>query len=141
MAVAGFPAYFAHYAKSRTPKDLTNRNCINLRTPTHGGAYVWEFEKNRREVNVRVDGQFAFNTSMMILEAGLAGLGQIYLTEGQVQPHLQSGRLIRVLEDRCPPFPGYHLYYPSRGQPAAAFTLLVDALRYRGSQADKPVSK
>lgn len=131
MAVAGSPAYFADHGKPRTPKDLTDHNCINLRTPTHGGIYVWEFEKGPREMNVRVDGQFVFNTSLLILEAGLAGLGLIYLTEGQVQPHLESGKLVRVLEDWCPPFPGYHLYYPSRRQPTAAFSLLVEALRYR----------
>ncbi|WP_457094896.1 LysR family transcriptional regulator [Microvirga sp. P5_D2] len=130
MAVAGSPAYFANRGKVRTPKDLTDHNCINLRTPTHGGVYVWEFEKGRHELNVRVDGQFVFNTSTMILEAGLSGLGLIYLTEGQVQPHLDSGKLVRVLEDWCPPFPGYHLYYPSRRQPTAAFSLLVKALRY-----------
>ncbi|QWK81237.1 LysR family transcriptional regulator [Ochrobactrum sp. BTU1] len=130
MAVAGSPTYFAGRSEVHTPKDLTDHNCINLRTPTHGGLFVWEFQKGQDELKVRVDGQFVFTTSTMILEAGLSGLGLIYLTEGQIQPHLDTGRLVRILEDWCPPFPGYHLYYPSRRQPTAAFALLVKTLRY-----------
>lgn len=133
MAVAGSPAYFANAGTVHSPKDLTGHNCINLRTPTHGGVFVWEFEKGRRELKVRVDGQFVFNASTMILEAGLSGLGLIYLTEGQVRPHLDAGTLLRVLDDWCPPFAGYHLYYPSRRQPTAAFSLLVKALRHQES--------
>lgn len=131
MAVAGSPAYLANAGKVSTPNDLTDHNCVNLRTPTHGGVFVWEFEKGRRQLNVRVDGQLVFNTSTMILEAGLCGMGSIYLTEGQIQPHIDAGTLVRVLEDWCPPFPGYHLYYPSRRQPTAAFSLLVKALRHQ----------
>nr|WP_285200902.1 LysR family transcriptional regulator [Rhizobium sp. CG4] len=130
MAVAGSPSYFANRSKVRTPRDLTDHNCINLRTPTHGGVYIWEFQKGRDELNIRVDGQFVFTTSTMILEAGLLGLGLVYMMEGQIQPYLDTGRLVRVLEDWCPPFPGYHLYYPSRRQPTAAFALLVKTLRY-----------
>jgi len=130
MAVAGTPAYFARTGQVNSLKDLVNHNCINLRTPTHGGLFVWEFEKRGRELNVRVDGQFVFNTSTLILQAGLAGLGLIYVTEAQMRPHLEDGTLVRVLEDWCAPYPGYHLYYPSRRQPTAAFSLLVQALRY-----------
>ncbi|QJU58687.1 LysR family transcriptional regulator [Sphingomonas sp. AP4-R1] len=132
MAVVGSPAYFAGRAAPLSPHDLTHHNCINLRLPTHGGIYVWEFEQDGRELNVRVDGQMVFNNSALMLRAAVAGLGLAYLTEGQVKPHVESGELIRVLEDWCDPFPGYHLYYPSRRQPTPAFRLLLEALRYRG---------
>jgi DNA-binding transcriptional LysR family regulator len=131
-AVVGAPSYFANRPKPKTPQDLTTHSCINLRLPTHGGLYAWEFEKGKRELRVRVEGQLVFNATAQMLEAALAGLGLAYVTEDSVQDHLAEGRLIRVLADWCPPYPGYHLYYPSRRQPTPAFTLLVDALRYRG---------
>jgi DNA-binding transcriptional LysR family regulator len=132
MAVVGSTTYFADRKRPRTPQDLTQHNCINLRTPTHGGSlYTWEFEKNGREVNVRVEGQLVFNGAGALLSAALKGFGLAYLTEGQVQEYLSSGQLVRVLSDWCPPFSGYHLYYPSRRQPSPAFSLFVDALRYR----------
>jgi DNA-binding transcriptional LysR family regulator len=126
------PAYFARRPPPRVPQDLGSHDCINLRLPTHGGVYVWEFEKNGRELRVRVDGQLVFGVSNLILMAARDGCGLAYLPEEQVQDHLGTGALIRVLEDWCPPFTGYHLYYPSRRQPAPAFALLVDALRHRG---------
>jgi DNA-binding transcriptional LysR family regulator len=131
MAVVGAPPYFDARGKPRLPQDLTSHNCINLRLPTHGGVYVWEFEKNGRALNVRVDGQLVFNGAGALLRAALKGLGLAYLTEGHVQPYLAKGQLVRVLSDWCPPFSGYHLYYPSRRLPSPAFLLLVDALRYR----------
>src|SRR5579863_6490085 len=131
-AVVGAPAYFARRARPKTPQDLTAHKCINLRLPTHGGLYAWEFEKAGREMNVRVDGQLVFGTATLLLTAARAGFGLAYLTEEQVRDDLKSGRLVRVLADWCPPFSGYHLYYPSRRQPTQAFSLLVDALRYRG---------
>jgi DNA-binding transcriptional LysR family regulator len=131
-AVVGAPSYFAALPRPSTPQDLTAHACINLRLPTRGGLYAWEFEKARREVNVRVEGQLVFNGTAPMLEAALAGFGLAYLPEDAVQPHLADGRLIRVLADWCPPYPGYHLYYPSRRQPTPAFALLVDALRYQG---------
>lgn len=132
MAVVGAPAYFAARPKPRAPQDLTTHNCINLRLPTYGGLYAWEFEKADRELKVRVEGQLVFNTAALRLNAVLAGLGLAYLPEDQVTTYLADGRLVRVLADWCPPFPGYHLYYPSRRQATPAFSLLVDALRYRG---------
>lgn len=132
MAVVGSPAYFARRPKPRTPQDLTDHNCINLRLPTHGGLYAWEFEKAGRELKVRVDGQLIFNTAGLRMNAVLAGVGLAYLPEDQVTAHLADGRLLRLMADWCPPFPGYHLYYPSRRQATPAFTLLLDALRYRG---------
>ena len=131
MAVVGSPAYFAKRPPPRTPQDLTQHNCINLRLPAHRGIYAWEFERNGRDLRVRVDGQLMFNTAALMMNAALQGFGLAYLTEQQVQPYLESGELVRVLANWCPPFPGYHLYYPSRRQPSAAFTVLVDALRYR----------
>ena len=132
MAVVGSPAYFARHAPPKTPQELTSHNCINLRLPTHGGLYVWEFEKGRRELKVRVDGQLVFNNLTPRIDAALAGLGLAYMPEDVAAPYLAKGQLRRVLEDWCPPFPGYHLYYPSRRQHSRAFRLLLDALRYRG---------
>jgi len=132
MAVVGAPSYFAAHKKPRAPQDLTSHNCINLRLPTYGNLYAWEFEKNGRTLNVRVDGQLVFNGAGALLHATLKGFGLAYLTEGQVQPYVATGQLVRVLSDWCPSFSGYHLYYPSRRQPSPAFSLLVDALRYRG---------
>jgi len=132
MAVVGAPAYFAKRPQPKTPQDVTEHHCINLRLPTSGGLYAWEFEKDGRALRVRVEGQLVFNSSALSLKAALAGFGLAYLPEDRAQSHLGDGRLIRVLADWCPPFPGYHLYYPSRRQPMPAFALLVDALRYRG---------
>jgi DNA-binding transcriptional LysR family regulator len=132
MAVVGAPSYFATRKRPRTPQDLTDHNCINLRLPTYSHLYVWEFEKNGRALNVRVDGQLVFNSAGGLLGAAINGMGLACLTESQVRPHLASGKLVRVLADWCPPFSGYHLYYPSRRQPSPAFAVLVEALRYRG---------
>ncbi|UGA45299.1 LysR family transcriptional regulator [Bradyrhizobium quebecense] len=131
MAVVGSPSYFRNRREPKTPQELVEHNCVNLRLPTHGGLYAWEFEKGARELKVRVEGQLFFNTTSQMLEAALAGLGLTYLPEGLVQPYINKGRLKRVLEDWCAPYPGYHLYYPSRRQPSAAFALLVEALRHR----------
>jgi DNA-binding transcriptional LysR family regulator len=132
MAVAGAPSYFGGRAKPKVPQDLTEHNCINLRLPTHGGLYAWEFDKHGQAQNVRVEGQLVFNTGGLLLRAALDGAGLAYLTENELEPYFKDGRLIRVLEDWCEPFPGYHLYYPSRRQPTPAFSLIIDALRYRG---------
>ncbi len=131
MAVVGAPAYFETRPKPKKPQDLTAHDCINIRLPTYGGIYAWEFEKRGRELRVRVEGQLVFNNIALRLNAVLAGRGLAYLPEDQVAPYLADGRLVRVLDDWCAPFPGYHLYYPSRRQPAPAFAVLVDALRYR----------
>jgi DNA-binding transcriptional LysR family regulator len=131
MAVVGAPAYFKKRPEPKRPQDLIGHNCINLRLPTHGGLYAWEFEKAGRELKVRVDGQLTFNTTAQMLNAALSGFGLTFVPEGLVQPHIAKGRLKRVLEDWCPPFSGYHLWYPSRRQSSAAFALVVEALRYR----------
>ena len=131
MAVVGAPSYFASRPRPRTPEDLTSHDCISLRMQS-GGLLTWEFEKGDREVKVRVEGRLVFNSTLMALEAAVAGYGLAYLLEDRVQACLADGRLVRVLADWCPPFSGYHLYYPSRRQPTPAFTLLVDALRHRG---------
>jgi DNA-binding transcriptional LysR family regulator len=132
MAVVGAPSYFRNRSEPKKPQDLIGHNCINLRLPTHGGLYAWEFEKGARELKVRVEGQLVFNGTFQMLNAALAGFGLAYVPEDLAQPHLAKARLKRVLEDWCPPYSGYHLYYPSRRQSSAAFALLVDALRYRG---------
>ena len=131
MAVVGTHSYFKGRSEPKKPQDLINHNCIALRLP-HGGLYAWEFEKAGRQLRVRVEGQLTYNTTAQMLNAAVAGLGLAYVPEGLVQAHMTKGRLRRVLGDWCPPYSGYHLYYPSRRQPSAAFALLVDALRYRG---------
>src|SRR5438067_3062744 len=131
MAVVGSPAYLKNRSEPKKPQDLIGHNCINLRLPTHGGLYAWEFEKGGRELKVRVEGQLIFNGTAQMLNAALTGFGLAYVPEDLAQPHLAKDLLKRVLEDWCPTYSGYHLYYPSRRQPSAAFALLVDALRYR----------
>lgn len=131
LVVVGAPSYFAGRKPPQIPQDLTSHNCINIRMPTYGGLYVWEFEKDGHELKVRVDGQLVFNNSALRMNAVLAGMGLACLFEDQIEPYLADGRLIPVLTDWSPPFPGYHLYYPSRRQLSPAFALLVDALRYR----------
>jgi DNA-binding transcriptional LysR family regulator len=131
MAVVGSPSYFAKRPKPKRPQDLTAHQCINIRLPTYGGLHPWEFEKRGRALKVRVEGPVVFNNIALRLRAVRAGLGLAYLPEDEVNADVAQGRLIRVLEDWCAPFSGYHLYYPSRRQPAQAFALLVDALRYQ----------
>jgi DNA-binding transcriptional LysR family regulator len=131
MAAVASPAYFSARKPPRTPQDLAQHNCINLRFPTRGGLYAWEFKKAGRALNVRVEGQLIVNEIALALQAALCGSGIVYLPEDYVQAHTEAGRLTRVLESWCPLFPGYHLYYPSRRHQSPAFTLLVEALRYR----------
>ena len=130
----GSAVVFRKRSPPKKPQDLIGHNCINLRLPTYGGLYAWEFEKGKRELKVHVEGQLVFNGTFQMLSAALAGFGLAYVPEDLVQPHLAEGRLIRVLEDWCPTFSGYHLYYPSRRQPSPAFALIVDALRYRNAR-------
>jgi DNA-binding transcriptional LysR family regulator len=131
MAVVGAPSYFAIRSPPKKPQDLTGHNCINLRLPSHGGLYAWEFEKGKRKLNVHVDGQLVLNSAPQMVNAALAGFGLACVPEGMIEPHVATGRLRRVLEDWCPPSSGYHLYYPSRRHSSPAFTLVVDALRHR----------
>ena len=131
MAVVGAPSYFRARPEPKKPQDLVAHSCINLRLPTRGGLYAWEFEKAGRELKVRVDGQLVFNGTHQMLNAALAGFGLAYVPEDLARPHIARRRLRQVLEDWCPPFSGYHLNYPSRRQPSAAFALLVEALRER----------
>lgn len=132
MAVVAAPSYLAARPGPRTPQDLAEHRCINLRMPTLGGLYAWELERDGREVKVRVEGQLVFNDVEMALGAAEAGFGLACMLEDHVVEAVADGRLVRLLEDWCPPFAGYHLYYPSRRQPSAAFALVVEALRYRG---------
>jgi DNA-binding transcriptional LysR family regulator len=132
MIVVGSPRYLEGRAKPVTPQDLTGHNCINLRLPTRGGLYAWEFEKDGQEVRVRVDGQMTFNGVTQILNAAIDGYGLGFIPEGLAKSDLKAGRVIQVLDDWCPSYPGYHLYYPSRRQPSAAFRVVLEALRDRG---------
>ena len=136
MAAVASPAYFANNPVPKTPRELVAHRCINMRFPTHGGLYVWEFERRKEKLNVRVDGQIALNSTPHIVLAALEGLGIAFLPEEEFHPYIEEGRLVRVLQDWCAPFEGYYLYYPSRRQPSPAFTRVVDALRY--SQGKRP---
>src|SRR5271157_459582 len=137
FAVVGAKSYFAKRSAPKTPQDLIGHNCINLRLPTYGGLYAWEFEKDGRELRVRVEGQLVFSSVFQALDAALAGLGLGYVPEDLAQAHLAKGRLKRALEDWSAPWSGYHLYYPHRRQSSPAFALIVDALRYRGAGATR----
>lgn len=137
MAVAGSPEYLAGRPLPITPQDLTEHRCVNLRLPTHGGLYAWDFEKNGQALNVRVDGQTVFNNTFLMLQAALDGLGLAYVPFDLMQPHIDSGRLIPVLEDWWPRFPGYHLYYASRRHISPALALVIEALRYRPDDAPR----
>jgi DNA-binding transcriptional LysR family regulator len=131
FAAVAAPSYFKKRSPPKTPQELVNHNCINLRLPTYGSLYAWEFEKAGREVKVRVEGQVTFSGVPQMVRAALAGFGIAYIPADVVREHMAKGRLKQVLGDWCPPWSGYHLYYPSRRQPSAAFALLVKALRYR----------
>ncbi|MBY3217662.1 LysR family transcriptional regulator [Rhizobium laguerreae] len=131
MAVVASPGYFDQNSIPQSPQDLTAHKCINIRLPTYGGLFAWGLEKDGREMKVRSEGQLVFNNLGLRLSSALDGLGVAYMPEDQVLTHVAEGRLIRVLEDWCPYFPGYHLYYPSRRHSSPALTLLVDVLRYR----------
>ncbi|MFP2428099.1 LysR family transcriptional regulator [Enterobacter ludwigii] len=131
MAAVASPDYFARHPVPQTPHELTQHQCINQRMIKSGGMYVWDFDQDGGDLNVRVNGQLTFNTSWHIVEAALAGFGIAFLPEDEFGDHIAEGRLIRVLEPWCLPFPGYYLYYPSRKQPSPAFSLVVDALRMR----------
>ncbi|HDL7880888.1 TPA: LysR family transcriptional regulator [Yersinia enterocolitica] len=135
MAVVASPSYLAKYGIPTTPADLQHHRCINMRLPTMGGLYAWEFEKEGRELKVRVDGQLTFNSIRQRIDAAVIGFGLTMVPEDAVKTEIASGNLIRVLEDWCEPFPGYYLYYPSRRQHTTAFSLLADALRYNKTLA------
>jgi DNA-binding transcriptional LysR family regulator len=131
MAVIGSPAYFTREGIPLTPQELQSHRCINMRLPTMGGIYAWEFGQDGRELKVRVDGQLTFNSLRQRIDAAVNGFGLAYVPEDSVASDIASGKLIRVLQDWCEPFPGYYLYYPSRKQHTTAFALLLDALRYK----------
>jgi DNA-binding transcriptional LysR family regulator len=131
LVSVGAPAYFARRSPPRSPQDLASHRCINIRLPTSGGLYQWEFSKDGRDLRVRVEGQLVFNNTAQILRASLDGFGVARLFQDQVQPHLDRGELVEVLSDWSPPFAGYHLFYPSRRQHTPAFSVIVEALRYR----------
>lgn len=131
IAVVGSHAYFAGRPKPKTPHDLAEHNCINLRLPTNGGLLAWDFQKGKRKLNVRVTGQWIYNRISPILRAVLAGQGSAFAPEDAVAEYIAEGRLIRVLDDWCQPYTGYHLYDPSRRQSSGARTVIMEALRYR----------
>jgi len=132
MAVVGSPSYFANHKAPKTPRDLGDHNCVSYRQSKSGGLYAWDFEHDGMELEARVSGSLVLNDNEMMEDAALDGLGLVYVFESQASRYIAEGRLVRVLEDWCPPYPGYHLYYPSRRQHTAAFSLLVEALRYKG---------
>ena len=135
--VVGAPSYFARHAQPLTPQDLTAHNCINIRFPTHGSLFAWDFEKDGHELKVRVEGQLTFNSLALRLDAALSGLGLAFMPEDIVARHIAEGRLVAVLEDWCPYSPGYHLYYPNRRYASLAFSLVVEALRYPAQGAER----
>jgi DNA-binding transcriptional LysR family regulator len=133
LLAVGSPSYFEEHPAPEHPQELVRHNCIRIRQATAGGLYAWEFEKDGQELRVRVDGQLTFNTSYPMVNASLKGYGIAYVPEDLVMEHVTAGRLIPILEDWSPPFPGYYIYYPSRHQNSPAFKVVVDALRFRKS--------
>ncbi|WP_320203252.1 LysR family transcriptional regulator [Agrobacterium rosae] len=131
MAVVGSPSYFRQNPWPEKPEDLTGHNCIQIRMPTHGNILSWEFEKDGHELRVKAEGQLVFNNIAMRLDAVKRGLGLAYMPDDLVADEIAKGELVRVLEEWCAPFPGYHLYYPNRRHTSPAFALVIDALRYR----------
>jgi DNA-binding transcriptional LysR family regulator len=130
LVVVAAPTYFDRHPIPETPQDLMKHNCINLRLSTQGGLYAWEFEKDKRPVNVRVDGQLIFNSMRPMVAAALDGFGVALLPENSVADDIRRGRLVQILDEWCPEFSGYHLYYPSRRQTSPAFLIVADALKY-----------
>lgn len=131
MAVAASPAYLAGRTPPVVPQDLAEHRCVNLRLPTHGGLYAWDFEKDGQALTVRVQGQAVFNNTFLMLQAALDGMGFAYVPFDLVAPHAAAGRLVTVLEDWWPRCPGYHLYYANRRQVSPALSLVIEALRRR----------
>lgn len=131
MAVVGSPAYLRDHPAPQAPRDLAAHNCINLRLPTHGNLLQWDFEKDGHELKARVEGQWTFNSSVPILRAAVAGCGLGFLPEDMVENEVAEGRLLRVLDDWCQPFPGYHLYYPNRREQSSALGVVIDALKHQ----------
>lgn len=132
MSVVASPTYFAQFGKPETPYELQNHNCINMRLPTRGGIYSWEFNKQGKEIRVKVEGQLIFNNLTSRIDAALSGVGVAYVPEDSITHLVDRGELVRVLDDWCDPFTGYYLYYPSRKQHTAAFAKLIEAVRYQG---------
>ncbi len=132
MAAVASPAYLKQHGTPESPQDLSAHKCINLRFQTKGDIYAWEFERGGRAITIRVEGPLVLNNGPLMLQAAQAGLGIAFMLEDSAEPLIRSGKLVRILEDWCDPFGGYHLYYPSRRQHSAAFALLVEALRHRG---------
>lgn len=130
MAVVATPEYWEQWGKPDAPHDLVNHNCINIRLPTYGGFYAWEFEKEGKTISVNVKGQVVMSSTQARLDAALSGLGITYVPEDLIQEHLKIGALVRVLDDWCQSFDGYYLYYSNRKHASPAFKLLIDTLRY-----------
>ena len=141
MAVAASPDYLAGKSLPKKPPDLTAHRCINLRLPTQGNLYAWDFEKGKKSVNVKVEGQTVFNNTSLMLQAALDGMGFAFVPFDLMQPHIDAGRLVPVLEDWWPTFPGYHLYYANRRQIAPALALVIEALRYRRPERPAATAK
>lgn len=132
MAIVGAPEYFKGRAMPASPQDLLNHNCITLRLSSNGGAYAWELCEDGRPIEVRVSGQAMFNSAYQMLNAAVSGVGLAFVTAELAEPYVRDGRLLRILPQCCPSFPGLHAYYLSRRHPTRAFTLVIEALRYQG---------
>ncbi|HEY2015831.1 MAG TPA: LysR family transcriptional regulator [Bryobacteraceae bacterium] len=127
-AIVASPSYFKSHPKPKTPHDLLKYPCINFR---HGsaGVYRWEFDKGKKSLSVAVNGPLIVDDVETLVRAAIDGVGLAFVSDERVEPLLESGALIRVLEDWCQPFPGFFLYYPSRRQQPAALAALINALR------------
>ena len=130
MSIVGTPSYLSKHSPLKLPAGLSEHSCINTRFSSRAGVYAWELSKGKRKVQIRVDGPWTFNSTYLVLDAALSGAGLAYVPEQLAIPHLASGRLVSVLKDWCPTFPGLHIYYTSR-QVSPALSLIVETLRHR----------
>ncbi|CDZ31903.1 Hypothetical transcriptional regulator YcjZ [Neorhizobium galegae bv. officinalis] len=133
-SVVGSPEYFQSYPVPQNPQDLMEHNCINLRLPTSGGLYAWEFQQDAREFSVRVEGQMVYSNISSAIDAALDGVGLAYAPTDLVSQHVDEGNLRVVIQDWCPTFQGYHLYYPNKRNHSPAFSTFVEAFRFRAGR-------
>ena len=131
MVVAASPLYWQRHPKPLTPHDLVEHNCINIRLPTHQKLYAWEFEKDGKPLNVTVRGQLTITSGQAQIDAALSGVGVMFSPDDKIKKYLDPGELVLALDDWCPPFDGYYLYYPNRQLSSPALKLLIETLRYQ----------
>lgn len=137
LAIVATPEYFQQYGKPNHPEDLLSHRCIGWRKIASGELYKWTFQKGTQALSVSVNSPLILDDARLMLQAALAHAGIVFAIEEEVNEHLATGRLERVLADWCAPFPGFYLYYPNRRNHPVALTTVINVMRYP-SQANNP---